>query len=270
MRLRASIYLAIFALLLSACDGRAGGTSHDTGACSMRPASVGSQGEITAFPSIETSFIGAELALHSVNFIVQPPVGDYLGYVRVLAEVENAGATRLCSASFDVSLGGFDGDGALAAPRYVIPLAGTSPLEVSCLEPGARGVFAARLFDITEDDLLAATVLRVDLANSLPADSVAGATPEDRVAVSDQHIVQADGGYQLVETVTAEVSVRNYFQDVYGVDSRGLLIAQLDVPSYGPTSGGASLDPSVPEELDSDVVDCELTDFVVAGAHYIE
>ncbi len=268
MRRRTAIYLASLALL-SACNGGRGGTHYDTGACSMRTVSVGLQGELTAFPSIQTSIIGADLGLHSVNFIVVPAMGDYLGFVRVFAEVENVGTTRLCSATFSVLLGGFDGDGLLAAPRYAIPLTGTSPLEVSCLEPGARGVIVARIFDVTEDDLLATAVLRIDLSNSIGTDA-ANAMPEDVVTLSDQHLAAVDGGYELVQTATASASVRNYYQDVYGVDSRGLLIADLDVPSYGPTAGGASLEAGVPQELDSNVVDCELTDFFVAGTHYID
>jgi len=256
--------VSIAVALVGGCDGRTGPTE-DTGACSTRPASFGSRGELTAFPSIETSISGASLGLRSVNFVTVPPRGELLPYIEVLAELENTGSTRLCGATFDVSLGGFEQTAVLHGPQYLLP---GVDITLPCVEPGDRGAIRAFLLDATEEDLLAATTLRLALANEPLSDM--GEAPYGLTTLSDQQIVEVEGGFQLVQTVTADRDVVNYFQDVYALDARGLLIAELDVPSYGPTSGGASLAAGVPEVLESDVVGCEFVDFVVAGENYFE
>ena len=267
MNTKSSIVLAALSVTIAGgCDGRSPGLTEDTGACSARPTSFGSLGELTAFPEISTSITGASLGLRSVNFVAVPPVGDFLPYVEVLAEVENTGPSRLCSATFDVRLGGYEETGVLHGAQYILP----PPVEIaiSCVAPGDRGVIRVLFHEVTEEDLLSTTTLRIAHANDQGDD--AGETPYDLTTLSEQRIVEVEGGYQLVQTVTADRDVLNYFQDVYAVDARGLLIADLDVPSYGPTSGGASLTAGEPEALESDVVGCEFVDFILAGEHYFE
>lgn len=146
--------------------------------------------------------------------------------------MENTGSTRLCAATFDVRLGGFEQSALLHGPQYILPdVALTFPF----VEPGDRGVIRALLHDAMKEDLLAATTLTISRSN----DPVSG---------------MGETRYDLTTLI----------------DARGLLIAELDVPSYGPTDGGAALSAGVPEELESDVVGCELVDFVVMSENYFE
>ncbi len=236
----------------------------EAGLCSTRPATFGASGETTAFPEIQTVISGINLSLESVNFVALPANGERDDLVRVFAQVRNAGSSRVCLVQLDMSLGGFTESAGLAGPQYQSQVSG---IGFACLDPGDQGVISSRFF-MTEAELLEATTLRITRTN----DEIAGLDEVryDVVTVTDQRIVEAEGGYQLVQTVTADRQVVNYYQDVYAVDARGLLFAELDVPDFGPDSGGALLQPSQPQELVSEIVPCEIVDFVLAGEHYFE
>lgn len=261
----ASICLLCFCLGLVGCDGGGGG-SEDTGICSTRPATIGGSGETTAFPNIRTSFSGVSLELVSVNFVFREGNGDTTDdRVELHAEVRNSGSQRMCAVRLDARLGGFDAPASVRGPNFVVPA--ISNLTLPCLEPGEIGAIRTNFF-MTEEDLLLATTLNIvrdgdDLSNM-------GEQPYGLVTLTDQRIEEVEGGYRVVQTVTSERDVVNYFQEIFARDARGLWIADLDVPDYGPTAGGALLRAGEPQELVSNVLPCEFVSFDVVGDNYFE
>ncbi|MGE0788104.1 MAG: hypothetical protein AB7S26_20705 [Sandaracinaceae bacterium] len=232
-------------------DGGGGGAG-----CSTLPVQTGALGELTAYPSNVATLRPAGFALHSVNFVFVPADGAIEAQIRMFAEVENHSGANLCTSIPDVRAGGYDLNAtSVQGSTYVFP--GLS-VSTSCVADGESGVFLAVLRGVTESEFLAAvTTLSIDLEPN--STSGIGEMRSTATTLSNLTIEETAAGFVLQGHVEATEAVRNYYLDVFAVDSRGLITEHLSAPD----SGALTLGVGVAEDFVSDPSACPFVDQVV-------
>jgi hypothetical protein len=248
-----------FALAAGCGDDRAA----TEGACSDRPADLGTQGERTAHPSIAVTVFPAVFALRSINYVPVPANGDLPPIVRVFAELEYGGTETICASTADVSIGGYRQDAVLHGRPYLLP--GFEDVTTDCLEPGDTAVIGTFLRDMTAEDLEAAVSGAIDIETNPDF----GGTRATSATRSPGTVVETEAGFVVTQDITASEGLFNYFQDLFAIDERGLIIAELNVPADSAEAGGAAIGAGETVTLTSEPVPCAPVDWRIAESYII-